>query len=128
MPPILHPPAACDGSSRSHRFVAPDPQGWHSVALIEWELTAQEWVDRHPHDEFNYVLEGTLVVECDGVTVEAPQGSVVHVPAGSTGHYRPPTTPGCWRSTAPTPTAPPPRSAASALWSSPGAGTPARRR
>jgi ethanolamine utilization protein EutQ (cupin superfamily) len=89
MPPILHPPAVRD-SGRSHAFVPPTAGGWTSVALIEWELTAQEWVDTHPHDEFNYVLAGTLVVTCDGVTVEATAGSVVHVPAGSTGTYRAP--------------------------------------
>jgi hypothetical protein len=54
---------------------------------MEWELTAEEWVDEHPHDEFNYVLEGTLLVTCDGETVEVPQGSIVRVPAGSTGRY-----------------------------------------
>jgi ethanolamine utilization protein EutQ (cupin superfamily) len=55
--------------------------------MMEWELTAQEWVDEHPYDEFNYVLEGTLMVSCDGETVEVPAGSVVQVPAGSRGRY-----------------------------------------
>ena len=90
MPPILHLPGALEGAPRSHAFLAADPRGWRSVAVSEWELTGEEWVDRHPHDEVNYVLEGTLVVECDGETIEAPQGSVVHVPAGSTGRYRAP--------------------------------------
>ena len=58
---------------------------------MEWELTGEAWSDEHPHDEYNYVLDGVLVVSCDGRTVEAPAGSVVRVPAGTTGHYSAPT-------------------------------------
>jgi mannose-6-phosphate isomerase-like protein (cupin superfamily) len=87
MPPIIYPAAERRGAPRSHAFIAPDPKGWATVALMEWELTTEEWVDEHPHDEFNYVLEGTLFVTCDGETVEVPQGSIVRVPAGSTGRY-----------------------------------------
>jgi mannose-6-phosphate isomerase-like protein (cupin superfamily) len=57
---------------------------------MEWELTAQSWSDEHPHDEYNYVLDGVLVVTCDGATVEVTAGSVVRVPAGATGHYAAP--------------------------------------
>ena len=79
------------GRPRSHAFIAPQPEGWEQVALMEWELTGQSWTDEHPHDEYNYVLEGLLLVSCNGQTVEVPAGSVVRVPAGTTGHYSAPT-------------------------------------
>ena len=90
MPPILYPAGERSGPMRGHAFLPPRRQGWESVALAEWELVGEEWVDRHPHDEFNYVLAGTLFVRCDDVTVEVPVGSVVQVPAGTTGHYSAP--------------------------------------
>jgi mannose-6-phosphate isomerase-like protein (cupin superfamily) len=58
---------------------------------MEWELAGESWTDEHPHDEYNYVLEGLLLVSCDDQTVEVPTGSVVRVPAGTTGHYSAPT-------------------------------------
>jgi len=79
------------GRPRSHAFIAPQPAGWEQVALMEWELTGQSWTDEHPHDEYNYVLEGLLLVSCNGQTVEVPAGSLVRVPAGTTGHYSAPT-------------------------------------
>ena len=90
MPATVHPADELSGAPRSHQFIAPDPNGWAGVALIEWQLTGEEWVDEHPHDELNYVLAGTLFVTCDGETVEVPTGSVVRVPAGSAGTYRAP--------------------------------------
>ena len=87
MPPVLFPAGPLTGAPRGHRFVAPRPEGWSSVAVMEWELTGQEWRDQHPHDELNYVLEGTLFVEVDGETVEAPAGSLVQVRAGDAGRY-----------------------------------------
>jgi mannose-6-phosphate isomerase-like protein (cupin superfamily) len=90
MAPTVYPTADLRGAPRSHRFIAPDPGGWSTVAMMEWELTAEEWVDEHPHDELNYVLDGTLFVSCDGETVEVPKGNLVRVPAGSTGTYRAP--------------------------------------
>ncbi len=54
---------------------------------MEWELRGESWTDEHPHDEFNYVLEGHLFVACHGETVEATTGDVVRVPAGSVGRY-----------------------------------------
>ena len=35
----------------------------------------------HPNEQFNYVLQGTLQVEIDGQTFEAPAGTLVYVPA-----------------------------------------------
>jgi quercetin dioxygenase-like cupin family protein len=90
MPPTVYAAGELLGAPRSHKFIVPDPNGWVGVAMMEWELTAQEWVDEHPHDELNYVLAGTLFVTCDGDTVEVRQGSVVRVPAGSVGTYRAP--------------------------------------
>ena len=93
MPPILHLAeelAAPEGLPRGHFLVSSSGDDWTGVQIAEWELRAEEWVDRHPHDEYNFVLEGTLIVSCDGETVEAPVGSLVHTPAGSTGRYSAP--------------------------------------
>src|SRR5205085_7774848 len=68
-------------------IIAPAAGGWPGIALMEWELTAAQWTDRHPHEEVNYVLAGELHVESDGTTVVAHAGDTVHVPAGSTGRY-----------------------------------------
>jgi quercetin dioxygenase-like cupin family protein len=73
---------------RSHALVPPAAPGVpQQVAIMEWELRGESWTDEHPHDEFNYVLEGRLFVECDGTTEEAGTGDVVQVPAGSVGRY-----------------------------------------
>ena len=53
--------------------------------LFEWELTGESWTDEHPHSEYNFVIEGQLLVESGGVTVEARTGDVVRVPAGAVG-------------------------------------------
>lgn len=72
----------------AHRwFNRPDSGRWDQPVLSEWELRDARWTDRHEHDEFNYVLEGELHVESDGVTVTGHAGDVVRVPAGSTGRY-----------------------------------------
>ena len=71
---------------------------------MEWELTAAEWRDRHPHDELNFILEGELHVESEGTTVVAGVGDTVRVQAGRTDATGLPCTRGCWPSTAPTPT------------------------
>ena len=66
------------------RFILPAPTtGWSQLALGVWELRQSEHGDCHPHDEVNYVLEGTLIVDCDGESVEARPGDVVRVPAAS---------------------------------------------
>jgi ethanolamine utilization protein EutQ (cupin superfamily) len=54
---------------------------------MEWELTGESWSDQHTHDEYAYVLEGRLFVECGGVTVEAGPGDVIRVPAQAVGRY-----------------------------------------
>jgi ethanolamine utilization protein EutQ (cupin superfamily) len=68
----------------------PDLRDTTSMAVMEWELTCAEWSDRHPHDEFNYVLAGELHVECEGQTVVARTGDLVRVLGGSLGRYAAP--------------------------------------
>lgn len=81
--------AALGGSDgpKSRWFTEPRPEGWTEPVIVEWELTAEAWTDRHEHDEYAYVIEGQLFVESDGVTVEANRGDMVCVKAGSSGRY-----------------------------------------
>jgi ethanolamine utilization protein EutQ (cupin superfamily) len=55
--------------------------------MMEWELRSEAWTDRHPHEEYNYVIEGMLVVECSGSRVEVGPGDAVRVAAGSLARY-----------------------------------------
>ncbi|MFF4258833.1 cupin domain-containing protein [Streptomyces sp. NPDC001663] len=90
MPPRKYPSAPLeprDGVPRGHALVPPGDGPRPGPALMEWELRGESWTDEHPHDEFNYVLEGHLFVACDGETVEARAGDVVQVPAGAVGRY-----------------------------------------
>ena len=59
--------------------------------LFEWELAGESWTDQRPHSEYNFVIEGQLFVESDGVTLKAQAGDVVRVPAGAIGRYWAPT-------------------------------------
>lgn len=68
-------------------FGAPGDHPRSTPVIIEWELRGAQWTDTHPHDEFNYVLEGELHVESDGHTVIATAGDMIRVVAGSTGRY-----------------------------------------
>lgn len=79
------------GGPRNRWFTAPSAEGWTEPVIVEWELAGELWTDQHVHDEYAYVLEGQLFVECDGVTVEAKMGDMVCVPAGSIGRYWAPT-------------------------------------
>jgi mannose-6-phosphate isomerase-like protein (cupin superfamily) len=70
------------------RAILPPAQGgWSEPVLFEWELTAESWTDKHPHSEYNFVIEGQLFVESGGTTVEAQAGDVVRVPTGAVGRY-----------------------------------------
>ncbi|MHB1510487.1 MAG: cupin domain-containing protein [Acidimicrobiales bacterium] len=64
--------------------------GWSELALGEWELIGSGFGDCHPHVEINYVLEGSLVVTCDGERVVAGVGDMVKVPAGRPAWYEAP--------------------------------------
>ncbi len=61
-----------------------DPAG---PAFFEWELRGESWSDEHPHDEYVFVLEGSLRICAGGHEVSAAQGDLVRVPAGSRGAY-----------------------------------------
>ena len=76
-----------DGGPKYRWFTEPNSSGWTDPVISEWELTAESWTDHHPYDEYAYVLDGQLFVECDGVTLEVNKGELACVPAGSTGRY-----------------------------------------
>ncbi len=63
---------------------------WAGVVLGEWELTHAWLEDRHPHDEINYVLEGELVVTCEGVVHRLRAGDTIRVPGGRAARYEAP--------------------------------------
>jgi mannose-6-phosphate isomerase-like protein (cupin superfamily) len=84
--PLAEVPGGC------RAIVPAPPEGWTHVPLGEWELRdGAGFGDCHPHEELNFVLEGLLVVECDGERVEAGPGDVVRVPAGHPAYYSAPT-------------------------------------
>ena len=58
-------------------IITTDAPAWTGVQLMEWELTAAEWTDRHPHEEVNHVLAGELHVTCEGRRVVAGPGDTV---------------------------------------------------
>ncbi len=89
MPAELYPVQPLDHC----REIVPAPAaGWPQLSMGEWELHAgEEHGDQHAHDEVNFVLEGLLVVECDGSTVQAGPGDVIRVPAGRPALYSAPT-------------------------------------
>jgi uncharacterized cupin superfamily protein len=81
-------PLATKSDVHGGRHIVGDDSGtWELPVLAEWELRAGEWIDQHPHAEFNYILEGELHVEVDGHTVVGGTGSVIWVHAGSRGRY-----------------------------------------
>lgn len=71
----------------SRRIFGSPRQSWTQPVVMEWELTGVQWVDEHPHDEFNFILEGQLHVESDGELVVAHVGDFVRVVAHSRGRY-----------------------------------------
>lgn len=90
MQPTKFATAALVGSEnepRHHDLISPVDAGWSQIAMMEWELRAESWTDQHPHDEYNYVLDGRLLVEAGGVRVELDRGEAVRVPAGAVGRY-----------------------------------------
>jgi len=91
MPADLYPhrPLGADPDG-CHVIIAPSRAGWDQLAMGEWQLTHSGFGDCHPHDEVNYVVEGLLEVDCDGVRVSAGPGDVVRVPAGRPAYYHAP--------------------------------------
>jgi uncharacterized cupin superfamily protein len=81
-------PLARRGAGPSGHPLVPAAAGVGSdLVITEWELRGESWTDRHPHTEYNYVLDGVLFVESEGNTVEAHRGDVVLVGAGTVGRY-----------------------------------------
>jgi hypothetical protein len=68
-------------------IIAPDAQGWATIAVTEWELRQAEWTGSHSFDETNYALACILHVESGGQTIVAAAGDTVTDTAGSVGRY-----------------------------------------
>lgn len=60
------------------------------IEMGEWSLRRAAWLDRHLHEELNYVIEGELHVTYDEQTFVAGPGDVVIVPAGRRARYEAP--------------------------------------
>lgn len=93
MPPVLRrgaPPRAGRHGPSNHPYIPPSSDGWTDVAVTMWELRQESFSDRHQHVELNFVIDGVLFVECDGVTVVGAPGDLIEVPAGSAGTYSAP--------------------------------------
>lgn len=82
-------PVAKEWPGVRNRFIKGPPSSgvWKDNVLAEWELECEGWTDTHPHDEYAFVIEGTLHVQCEGVEHVLNQGDCIMVPAGSTGRY-----------------------------------------
>ncbi len=87
--PVLHvrTPLAGTDKPRCRAIVPPGTDARSEPAIFEWELRGEAWTDRHPHCEYNFVIEGRLFVESGGVVVEAAAGDLVQVPPGAAGRY-----------------------------------------
>jgi uncharacterized cupin superfamily protein len=80
-------PLSGQDGPKCRSIVSATSSDWTEPVLSEWELAGEAWTDRHPHTEYNFVIEGQLFVESGGTTVEARAGDVVRVPAGTAGRY-----------------------------------------
>lgn len=52
------------------------------VALVRKPRGTGSKVHTHPNEQFNFVLQGTLIADMDGQVFKVPAGHVVHIPAG----------------------------------------------
>lgn len=52
------------------------------VALVWKPQGTGSKIHTHPNEQFNYVLQGTLIADIDGQVLLVPKGHVVHIPAG----------------------------------------------
>jgi len=74
-----------------HRWVNyPSPEGWIEPVLSFWELTGEAWTDHHAQIEWDYIIEGQLFLEVDGVEMEFNKGDIARIPPGKLGRYRAP--------------------------------------
>lgn len=74
------------------RFITAFPWDgpWTGFIMSEWELKEAIWQDRHPHEEFNLVIEGELHLTCDDQTVILKAGDAATVAPGKLGVYTAP--------------------------------------
>lgn len=84
--PVSERAAVGPGMSSRRIFGSPDAS-WTQPVFMEWELSCAEWTDEHPHDEFNFILEGELHVHVGDEMVVARAGDLVRVAAHSAGRY-----------------------------------------
>lgn len=52
------------------------------VALVHKPRGTGSKLHTHPNEQFNYVMQGTLIADIDGQVVRVPAGHVIHIPAG----------------------------------------------
>lgn len=52
------------------------------VALVWKPRGTGSKLHTHPNEQFNYVLQGTLIADIDGQVLLVPKGHVIHIPAG----------------------------------------------
>lgn len=52
------------------------------VTLVSKPRGTGSKIHTHPNEQFNYVLQGTLIADIDGQVLLVPKGHVIHIPAG----------------------------------------------
>lgn len=52
------------------------------VALVHKARGTGSKIHTHANEQFNYVVQGTLIADMDGQVFRVPKGHVVHIPAG----------------------------------------------
>jgi quercetin dioxygenase-like cupin family protein len=63
--------------------VGPVLSGTHvHVAWLRKPRGTGSKLHTHPNEQFNFVLQGTLIADMDGQVFKVPAGHVVHIPAG----------------------------------------------
>jgi uncharacterized protein len=68
-------------------FTRPNPK----IRAGIWRSSAYtEWYDSYPCDEFMYVLEGHVIMECEGYSKKFGKGDAFFVPKGFKGYWKQP--------------------------------------
>ena len=52
------------------------------VSLVHNARGTGSKLHTHPNEQFNYVLQGTLIADIDGQVLRVPVGHIIHIPAG----------------------------------------------
>ncbi len=52
------------------------------VSLVHNARGTGSKLHTHPNEQFNYVLQGTLIADIDGQVFRVPVGHIIHIPAG----------------------------------------------